>query len=642
MSIFLQRPSGPGFAGRPGEWRSSSARLGRAGLMAAALITLEAIGFAQDTPARPTSAPPAVRDAPGSPTTPAEVNWAATPSDAEVAAQRAEAAGQLQAINPPASAAPRAGARAPVADAPGSSPGSAADQPLRALLQERLRLLEEYERASSAFLKADRPEPSPERQAQEARSELARLQALLAQAAAHPEALLPPTFGASGAGGKPPVNAEMKEAIEAATGEWKEWRARLEALRAEATNWEAQQNARRAERDKLFRAVVAMKAQGPEKAEPAGSASPSAASLRLARERQVNTLWNSRVAARRLQAVEAQIALEAKLVAVREVAVQVGQAQVEIAGKALELLQARYSAAADRQERLLKEKAAAEENTANRSDDPLERFRARRRADLLDIEAKVVKHEEALATSPSPSLDEQRSLADRATDDFAQIRQLLDDGRVSRLDAIRLNNDFRRIGPERDRLLRNELAIAEARLQYYEDALTAVELELLQDSLHDRFELESLREGLPPGRWAEAEVILAGLERGHRALLDRRRKVLEQLADRTAQTLDQIARRLAVLDEEYAFIRTHIFWVRDREPIGPATIAQGARECQHLVKALLRMAQESARPRNWGRPSAEFLAAALAALGLPLALLRLRRILRARLARELAAARPAT
>ena len=45
--------------------------------------------------------------------------------------------------------------------------------------------------------------------------------------------------------------------------------------------------------------------------------------------------------------------------------------------------------------------------------------------------------------------------------DFAEIKQLLDDGNVSRLDALRLNNDFRRIGPERGRLLRNELATVE-------------------------------------------------------------------------------------------------------------------------------------------------------------------------------------
>ena len=59
-------------------------------------------------------------------------------------------------------------------------------------------------------------------------------------------------------------------------------------------------------------------------------------------------------------------------------------------------------------------------------------------------------------------------------------------------------------------------------------------------------------------------------------MLVRRRSVLEQLNDCTAQTLDQIARRLAILDEEYGFIRTHIFWVRDQEPIGLGTITQGA------------------------------------------------------------------
>ena len=49
------------------------------------------------------------------------------------------------------------------------------------------------------------------------------------------------------------------------------------------------------------------------------------------------------------------------------------------------------------------------------------------------------------------------------------------------------------------------MAIAELRLQYYEDALTSVEIELLQDSLHDRYEQELLRERLPPARRAEGE-----------------------------------------------------------------------------------------------------------------------------------------
>ena len=105
--------------------------------------------------------------------------------------------------------------------------------------------------------------------------------------------------------------------------------------------------------------------------------------------------------------------------------------------------------------------------------------------------------------------------------------------------------------------------------------LTAVELELLQDSLQDRYELDLLKESLPPGRREEGARLLAELEQIHRALLVRRREVLERLSDRTSRALDQIARRLAILDEEYAFIRTHIFWVRDQEPIGAGTMAQG-------------------------------------------------------------------
>ena len=171
--------------------------------------------------------------------------------------------------------------------------------------------------------------------------------------------------------------------------------------------------------------------------------------------------------------------------------------------------------------------------------------------------------------------------------------------------------------------------------------MTNVEIDLLQDSLHDRFEHDLLRERLPPSRWAEGEALLAELERKHRTLLVRRRASLERLTDCTSQTLDQIARRLGILDEEYGFIRTHIFWVRDQEPIGLGTITQGAREFKHLVKALARLAQESVRPRHWGRASAEFVTAALAVLGLPIGLIRLRRFLRVRIERDLPTARPA-
>jgi hypothetical protein len=597
-------------------------------------LALAATAFAQDPRA---SAVPRASSESGHAQTNSPVANPAEPSESDVAALRAEMTRQLQVVAP-ATPTTAPAPNAPHTNAPAASPESAADQQLREQLQERLLLYDEYDKACRKLKKATHPDSSPEKQAAEARSELARLQALLARAATNEEVLLPQSFRPPGPGGNPPVSAEMKEAIEAASGDVKECRAKLESMRAEVVNWEGRQNARRAERDKLFQAVAAMQAHGPDREVP-GSAIATAAAQRLIHERTINARWQARVESMRLKAVEAEIALEARLVGVRELSLQVAQAQVQVAEKTLELMTLRYSAAADRRERFLKEKAAAEESKARGSDDPLERFRARRLAELLDIEAQVVKHEQALATSPSPSLEEQSSLADHADKDFTQIKALLDDGRVSRLDAIRLTNDFRRIGPERDRLLRNEMGKVELRLQFYEDALTAVELELLQDSLHDRYEQELLQERLPADRQAEGERILVEHERSHRALLVRHRAVLDRLTVCTAQTLDQIARRLAILDEEYGFIRTHIFWVRDQEPIGLGTITQGAREGRHLLDGLVRLAQEAARTRRWGRASAEFITAALAVLGLPIGLIRLRRMLKMRIARDLDPAR---
>ncbi len=256
-------------------------------------------------------------------------------------------------------------------------------------------------------------------------------------------------------------------------------------------------------------------------------------------------------------------------------------------------------------------------------------------AELLKLEVQVVKDEQVEATNPPPSLDEQRNLADHTEKDFARLKELVNDGQVSRLDAVRLNNEFRRIGPERDRLLRNEMAIIEARLQFYEGALTDAEIELLQDSLTDRSAHDLLRERLPQSRWSEGESLLAEVEQKHRALLVRRRAALERLTHCAAQTLDQIARRLSILDEEYGFIRTHIFWVRDQEPIGLGTLGRGVREVRQVVTAVLGLAQEAVVPRNWRTASAEFVTAALAVLVLPFGLIRLRRSLRAQIERDL-------
>ena len=561
--------------------------------------------------------------------------------EVDTIALRAQTQEQLKSLETASSPGPTT--TAGVGPRPGSSPtglsasptDSAMDKQLGELLRGRLGWLEAYDRATIDLKKATAPERSPEQQLADAKEQLGRAQAILAQAASRPESLLPAAYRGATAGASAHLSAEMKDAMEAATNDVKDWRSRLETLRTEVVNRESQQNVHRTERDKLFQRVASLKARAAE--HDAVASATTARERRLAQERLINAKWESRVEGLRFQVVEAQIALETKLAAVRDLNLQACQAQIQVAEKTLDLMMNRYRAIADRQERTLKEKAAQEDNTARRSEDPLERFIAHRTADLLELEAQVVKNEQAEVTSPPPSLNEQRNQADHAEADFARIKALLDDGRVSRLDAIRLNNDFRRIGPERDRLLRNEMTIVETRLQYYEDVLTSVEIELLRDSLHDRGELDRLRERLPASRWPEAERILAELERKHRALLLRRRAALERLTDCTTQTLEQISRRLSILDEEYGFIRTHIFWVRDQEPIGLPTINLGAGELKILAKALATLTQDAIWPRHLGRTSPEFLAAALAVLVLPIGLFRLRRFLRARLECDLPA-----
>jgi potassium efflux system protein len=510
------------------------------------------------------------------------------------------------------------------------------DKSIRDLLRDRLIRIEEFDRLSAALQRASHPEPSPEQQAAQAKTELARVQPMATQAAKAPETLLPAPFRVSGKRITREMTAEMKDLLDATTKEWNEWKVKIETLRNLVANWEGLQKARRTERDKLFQQVASLKAKTKEYEAAVGNAQTSSA-RQLAAERLVNLEWDARVESLRLQVIEAQIGLEVKLADVRELDLQVHRAHLRVAESTLEQMRARYRMAVEDEDRDLKRAAANEETKAQRSQDPLERFRAHHSAELLVMEAQVLKCEQALATSPSPSPEEQRDLADHAQKDFEQIKGLLDDGRVSRLDAIRLNNDFRRIGPERDRLLRNEMATVEAQLQFYEDALTDVELQLIQDSLHNRFEEHMLRERVPAARRAEGESLVSELERKHRALLVRRRKALEKLSDRAAQTLQQVGRRLGILDEEYGFIRTHIFWVRDRDPIGLASVVQGAREFSYVLNGLLRLAEETVTSNMWGRPSAEFLLTAFAVLALPILLVRLRRGIRSLIQRDLPA-----
>jgi hypothetical protein len=512
-----------------------------------------------------------------------------------------------------------------------------AQKPIQKLLQDRLHMLDEHSKLTLALREATSPEVSPEHQAEQLRAELKQIQVMLAQADKNPQTLLPSSFHKAPGMAPPALVSEMKDAIDAATHELGEWKNKAETLKTGRADRENQKKARAVERDKVFKLVTAWTAQSVEY-EKAVTDAQTVEDGRLAQERLVSFQLAIRLESLRLHVIEAQISLDARLAGIRDLEAQVCLFRIQLAERALSQMRARFRAESDKQESDLNRAAADEKNKAQTSDDPLERFRARRTAELLELKAQVLKYERALATSPSPSFEEQQSLADHADKDFAQIRELLDDGRVSRLDAIRLNNEFRRIAPERERLVRNEMATIEARLQYYEDALTDVEIELFQDSLHDRLERELLKERVSPERWAAGENILLDLEKKHREILVRRQQALEKLSERASHTLQQIARRLTILDQEYGFIRTQIFWVRDQDPIALGTFWQGAREFNYLIKALLHLAQETMKPSLWTQPSAEFLLTGLAVLVLPFPLLKLRRTLGGRIRRDLGGA----
>ena len=115
----------------------------------------------------------------------------------------------------------------------------------------------------------------------------------------------------------------------------------------------------------------------------------------------------------------------------------------------------------------------------------------------------------------------------------------------------------------------------------------------------------------------------------------RQKAALTKLVTRSTETLEQVTRRLRTLEDEYGFIRTHIFWVRDQEPVGLSTLQQGGRELKQVAKGLVKLAGESSQRRSWSRPSSEFLVAATAAVVLPLGLFRVRRTLRRRITRAL-------
>jgi potassium efflux system protein len=284
----------------------------------------------------------------------------------------------------------------------------------------------------------------------------------------------------------------------------------------------------------------------------------------------------------------------------------------------------------------LEKQAELQEKKAEQEKDPLKRYQAGRTAELLKLEAEVVNYERVLAAGTGLSLEEQRGLAVRAESNLERIKGVLGEGQLSEYDLLLLNADYREIEPQRDRIRRNEQAKVEALVRDFANALTSAELELIEDSLVDQVERDALLEALPTERHAEADKLVVDMENKHRNLLTRRRDALRQLVQATSETRDQINRRLALLDEGYNYIRTHLFWIRDQPPLSLSTFTRAVGEVRwRVIQGLVGLAEESVAPRSWRRVTPEFLAAGLLSLTLPIGVFRVRSIVKQRLSRAL-------
>lgn len=569
----------------------------------------------QPAPTAPTpSTPPATQSAPtppaaASPTPPESTDKA--PRD-DAAALRAETTNRLKDL--------------PRSDDKDASPP---DKALREILDARMALLDEWDKVTKARAAAENPDPNPEKLAEDWKLDLAQTQTLLDQSARTPEILLPPSLRNLPAQVSETIQSQMKDAIASARDDLKEWSDKRDEAQSSSGPKEGNSPAAlRAARDKSHQRLATLKERKIDRDSGLADAKTNEARA-LARERALNMQWETRLEEERLRSLEAQLSLEDRRAGLDVLRAQRVDAHVKLAQKTMDRLKARYQALASVKESELRRAAVSEQTRAAREDDPLQKYVARRKAELLALEALVENSKNAEATDPPPSLDEQSKLADEAEKDFAHIKKLLEDDNVSHLDALRLNNDFRRISLERTRLVRNELAVTARRLSAAENALSAVEFELIDDARDDRFELENLLERLPHNRHREAIKQFDELERKHASLLKTHRESLVRLAQRAEETHGQVLRRIEVLDKHFGFIRTNLFWVRDQEPLSVATLQMAQRETRQLGRAVLSIANELCDSNAWGWISIEFVASSLGLVVLPWPCYRLRRALRA-------------
>ena len=227
----------------------------------------------------------------------------------------------------------------------------------------------------------------------------------------------------------------------------------------------------------------------------------TAADRRLAHERLVNFEWELRVESLRLRVIEAQLALEAKLSEVRELQADVYRAHLQIATQTLEPMQTRYRVVAEDQERDLTRAKANEENKARSSDDPLERFPrpAHRRA----AGARGTGHQERAGPGDQPAVRRTKSkrpwrTAPTSTSPIS--KNCSKTARSAGSTRFASTTSFAASARNATDCSRTRWPRSKRSFSFTRIRSPTVELELLQDSLHDRFEHDLLRERLPPSR----------------------------------------------------------------------------------------------------------------------------------------------
>jgi hypothetical protein len=500
---------------------------------------------------------------------------------------------------------------------------------LRQILTERFGDLDTWEQAAKAHAATEREASAPERETTELKDELNRAIEQLKNAEKSPESLLPELFRSSAAKINDSTLSEMKDAIGSALEQWNRVKEKLDQARLEASQSTAGAITKlREDREKTRKNLTSLISKDTE-LDAALASATTPQTRELDRERDVNVEWEIRTEMERLKEVEAKLRLylESHRSSYFELKIKSLTAQCEVSKRTLEMMQAHYRALATSQQKVLEKAAAAEHDRAERANDPVERYRAKRSADFLRLQAQLSKEEQELTAGLTLSLQQQTTLADEAKEDFENLRKLVEGGRSTTLVALRLTNSYRRIATEREDVVNRELAQASLQLTRYENALTEVELALLNDSREDRLELESVLAHLPHTRHSELVSVFEAMEIKHRALLEERRRVLTKLASRADETRKQVLRRVDQLDEQHAFIRTHIFWVRDAAPLSLALFVQCQREGYTLGRAALTAAavMQSRKPRP--RTSTECALGIVGLAVLPLAAIRTRRSL---------------